>query len=184
MNKPKRLARRVICQTRWVNHYIDRVELPGGRIAEEHHFLDFPRQAAAAVVENEAGDILLARVYRYVIDSVEWEIPGGAIDDGESPIEAARREVREECGIESHSHRILYSFCPMNGITNQVFHVVRCRAGAPAGEIDANEIAEVRWFSRAEVLDMLRRGEIRDGFSLAGLLLALGGLGGVSQQGI
>ena len=51
--------------------------------------------------------------------------------------------------------------------------VVRCRATSGTGEFDHNEVAEVCWLSRREVRRMIAAGEIRDGFSLSGLLLYL-----------
>ncbi len=170
-DKPQRLARSVIYENPWVNLYIDRVQFPGGRIVEQHHLLDFEKQAVAAVVENEQGQILLVHAYRYTTNSIEWELPAGGIDPGETILEAARREVWEETGYESDHYELMYTYNPMNGISNKVFHVARGRAGDLTGTPDPNEVGGVRWFSRQELLAKIRSGELRDGFTLTGLLL-------------
>lgn len=168
--RPRRLARREIYRNYWVNLFVDRVELPDGRIIEEHHYLDFERAAAAALVIRADGALLLIESYRYITDSIGWEIPAGNIDAGEEICAAAAREVWEETGHTTADHRLVYSFYPMNGIANMLFHLVECRAVAEEGTFDRNEVRSVRWFSRAELNDLIDSGAMRDGYSLAGIL--------------
>lgn len=119
------------------------------------------------------GEILLVQAYRYVTDSIGWELPAGLIDQGETPLEAACRETLEESGFEAADPRLLYSFHRDNGISPIVAHVVLCRAVRDTGRFDRNETRARRWVSRSEVEGMLDRNEVRDGFSLAALLLWL-----------
>ena len=135
--------------------------------------LDFPFEAVGVLVENDRDELLFVRAYRYVTDAVAWEIPAGRIEEGESVASAARREVEEESGCRTEGYEEVYTYYPMNGIANQLFHIVRCRATSGTGEFDRNEVAEVRWFPRREVRRMITEGAIRDGFSLSGLLLYL-----------
>ncbi len=92
---------------------------------------------------------------------------------GESIVEAAQREVSEETGYSSNEHEVVYSFFPMAGIANQVFHIVRCRATTHTDDFDQNEVRSIRWFSRQEIEQMLRDNVIRDGFTLVRLLFYL-----------
>jgi ADP-ribose pyrophosphatase len=171
--KPKRLARTVIYENPWVNLYVDRVEFPDGRIIEEHHLLDFEKEAVAALVEDAHGKVLLVHVFRYTTDSIEWEIPAGIIEDGESILEAAEREVWEESGYETMDHGLVYTYYPMNGISNKVFHIVRCQATKKTGDFDRNEVKEFRWVTRQEIRELVEDRRIQDGFSLIALLLYL-----------
>jgi 8-oxo-dGTP pyrophosphatase MutT (NUDIX family) len=106
---------------------------------------------------------------------VQWELPAGGIEPGETTLEAAHREALEETGWETRDHTLLYTYYPSNGSTNQVFHVVRCRATALAGDFDRREIDAVRWVPRAEVQQLIRDRAIRDGLTLTSLLVVLGG---------
>ena len=169
--KPKRLARSVIYEHPWVNLYVDRVQFPGGRIVEKHHVLEFDWPAVAALMENAQGQVLLVHVYRYTTDSIEWGVPAGRMEQDETVLQAAEREAREETGYETSGHELVYTYYPTNGISNKVFHIVRCRAGPKAGEFDRNEVQELRWASRAEISEMLRDGVVKDGLSLTALLL-------------
>ena len=169
--KPKRLARSVIYEHPWVNLYMDRVEFPGGRIVEKHHVLEFDWPAVASLVENAQGEMLLVHVYRYTTNSIEWGVPAGRMEQDESILEAAERETLEETGYETSGHELIYTYYPMNGISNKVFHIVRCQAGREVGDFDRNEVRELRWAPRKEIAEMLREGVVKDGLSLTTLLL-------------
>ncbi|MFO7631924.1 MAG: NUDIX hydrolase, partial [Caldilinea sp.] len=134
--KPVRLARRTIYENPWVSLYVDRVRFPGGRVIEAHHVLHFDKEAVATIVENARGDVLLVEAYRYVVDAIQWEIPAGGIDPGESILDAAAREAREESGCETVDHRLVSSFEPINGIGDKVHHLVHCRAAGEPGGFD------------------------------------------------
>lgn len=168
--KPVRLARRAVYENPWVSLYIDRVRFPGGRIVEAHHVLHFEKEAVAAIVEDGDGRVLLVEAYRYVVDAIQWELPAGGIDPGESILRAAAREVREESGYDTSDHRLVATFEPINGIGDKIHHLVHCRAvGAPGG-YDANEVRAVRWVTRTEVAAMIHAQQVRDGYTLTGLL--------------
>lgn len=175
-NKPTRLARTEIHRSRWVSLYLDRVQFPGGRIIEQHHVLEFEMEAVAAIVENGAGEILLVEAYRYPVDALSWELPAGGIEAGETPEQAAAREVWEESGVRTTGHRLLSSYWPITGIGDKVFHVVHCRATSDTGAFDTNEIRSVRWASQATLRDWLTQPAIHDGYTLTGLLLYFSGL--------
>lgn len=170
---PQRLDRRVIYRSPWVELYVDRVAFPNGRIIEQHHFLHFPHQAVAALVENDAGEILMVQAYRYVTGTVQWEVPAGRIEDGEDIFATAAREVTEEGGCLTTGHALIYSFHAINGIGDIVHHIVRCRVTSQHPEFDRSEVRAVRWFPRAELVDMLRARTIGDGYTLTAVLLLL-----------
>lgn len=169
--KPEALDRKEIYRSRWVNLYVDRVRFPNGSVIEQHHLLDFDHQAVMAVVTDEAGRYLMVKVCRYPTGGAEWEFPAGSVEAGEEVLAAAKREVLEETGYHSVEHELLYSYHPLNGIANQIFHIARCCAAGLGGEFDSQEITEVRWFTEDELWQMIRANEIRDGYSLTSFLL-------------
>ncbi len=171
--KPERLSRTVIYKSPWVNLYVDRVRFPDGSIVEQHHLLDFHRAAVAAVAETDDGRVLFARICRYATDAMSWELPAGYVEDGESITEAAKREVLEETGYHSRDGEHVYSYHPINGMANQVFHIVRCRATESSGAFDTGEVLEVRAFSKDEIWQMVRDRAITDGLTLTSVLLCL-----------
>jgi 8-oxo-dGTP pyrophosphatase MutT (NUDIX family) len=171
--KPERLARNVIYESRWVNLYLDQVKFPNGVVIEKFHLLDFPRGAVTAIMENDAGRIMFTRICRYTSGMTEWELPAGGVEMGESEIDATRREVLEETGYTSGEHELIYSYYPMSGNANKLFHVIRCKAIARVQEFDKNEVSETRWFTKDEVRQMIKDKVITDGFTLTAVLLWL-----------
>ena len=171
--KPKRLSRITVYQSPWVNLYLDKVKFPNGHVIEKFHLLDFQNAAVTAVVENDAGEIVFVRICRYTSGLTQWELPAGGLETGETIIDAAKREILEETGYTSQNHRLVYSYYPMNGSANKLFHVVFCKAGDKTQESDPNEVSAVRWLSRDEIRRMLKDKVFTDGFTLAALLLWL-----------
>lgn len=171
--KPKRLSRTTVYQSPWVNLYLDKVKFPNGHVIENFHVLDFDHTAVVAVMENELGNVLFTRIYRYTTDVTDWELPAGGVETGETVIEATKREVLEETGYASKNHRLVYSYYPMNGSANKLFHIVFCKAADKKQEFDPNEVLEVRWYTRNEIEQMIKDRVITDGFALTALLLWL-----------
>jgi ADP-ribose pyrophosphatase len=173
MMKPERLSRKTVYESPWVNLYLDQVKFPNGHIIEKYHLLDFARAAVTMVVENNEGSVIFVRICRYTTGLTEWELPAGGVEMGETEMEAAQREVLEETGYTTENHRLMYSYYPMNGNANKLFHVVHCNAVEHVQDFDPNEVSETRWFTKAEVRQMIRDKTISDGFSLTALLLWL-----------
>ena len=170
---PERLARKDVYQSKWVNFYVDKVQFPGGRIIEHHHLLDFEYPAVTVVVEDDNERILLGHIWRYTTGNSDWELPAGGVEAGETIIEAAQREVKEETGYICKDYEQIYTYYPMNGIANKQFHIVVCRAVEQVGEYDSDEIDETQWFTRGEIRALINARKIVDGLTLTAIMLHL-----------
>lgn len=173
MDGPKRLARETIYRSHWVNLFVDKVQFPDSHVIDRHHLLDFEDPSVVAVMERGNEQVLFARIYRYTVETTGWEIPAGRIEQGESILAAAQREILEESGWESTHHELIYSYNPMNGIANKTMHIVRCRAEKRITDFDTNEVSDIRWFTWKEVQRMIERSEITDGATLVALLICM-----------
>lgn len=169
--RPKKLTREIVYQSKWVNLYVDKVRFPGGRIIENHHLLDFEYPSVTVVLEDENKRILLVRIWRYTTGKSDWEFPAGGVENGETVIEAAQREVREETGYVCKDYEQIYAYYPMNGIANKQFHIVICKAVEQVGEFDADEISETKWFTWGEIQELINARKLVDGSTLTALLL-------------
>jgi 8-oxo-dGTP pyrophosphatase MutT (NUDIX family) len=159
----------LIYDSPWVRLVTVDVELADGTRLD-HHVVRAPRPAAGAVVADPDRGVLLIWRHRFITDTWGWEIPAGRVDVGETPVDAAAREVLEETGWRPGPLEPVVAFHPSNGLSDQTFHIFLARGAEPVGApADPNEAAEVAWKPVAEVRDLIAAGQVRDGLSLAGL---------------
>jgi 8-oxo-dGDP phosphatase len=164
---------RSLYESEWMSLRLVDVELPSGE-RFEHHVLRIPREASAAVVHDPGRGVLLLWRHRFVTDSWGWEIPGGRIDAGETPEQAAARETLEETGWRPGPMRPLVSYHPLPGGVDQRFHVFVADGAAHEGEpADPDEAERVEWVPVPRVRELVLGGEVVDGYSLTALAFAL-----------
>ena len=168
------ISSRVIHDGRVVHLSVDRVRFPDGREGE----LEFIRHRGASAVVPLLGDpkdpdpdLVLIRQYRYAAGGVVFEIPAGIPEDGESWESCARRELEEETGYQGAHFEALTALFTTPGFTNELIHFFLA-TGLSAGEVDRydDEFIEVVTVPFSEALTLIRKGEIRDGKSVAALL--------------
>lgn len=151
---------------------VDRVRMPSGNEA----LREVVRHKGAVVVLplHENGHVELVRQYRYPPDEILLELPAGKLDLGESPDECARRELAEETGWRATEIHELGSFYTTPGFSDEVLHafVATGLEPAPDAKPDPDEEIEIVTMTIDELLDACRDGRIRDGKTLAVLLLA------------
>ena len=103
-----------------------------------------------------------------------WELPAGSVDGGESPEEAARRECHEEIGLVPDTIVRLAAMYPTPGYCDEemvFFRLSNLEEPTEAAAMDEDEDIEAKTFELREARDMVRRGEITDMKTVAGLAL-------------
>ena len=123
------------------------------------------------VATTTDGQFLLVRQHRLGTDEITLEIPGGMVDDGDTPLAAAARELQEETGYKAEKITLLKSLAANPAIlTNRlhVFHAAGCRPNG-AQQLDAAEDIEVKLATREAVLEMLENGAIDHSLAVAAL---------------
>jgi len=110
---------------------------------EKRVIYDNPIPAATAIVPSESGEILL--VYRNIMPGkYRWALPGGFIEIGESPVEAARRELKEETGLQAMDPEIVDALYQESTFYHTSILIIgyyfRKYTGTPVAGDDAKEI--------------------------------------------
>ena len=130
--------------------------------------------AAAVVPVYEDGTTLLVRQHRVSVDRVTLEIPAGKLDHaGEDMLECAIRELREETGLKAKKMTMLTNVLTTPGFCTEQIGIYLAQ-GLTEGDmhLDEDEFLGVVRMPLSEAVDMVMRGEIRDGKTICGLLLA------------
>jgi 8-oxo-dGTP pyrophosphatase MutT (NUDIX family) len=119
------------------------------------------------------GALVLVRQFRFGIDALSLEIPGGVMEAGEDPVEAGLRELREETGFTGKRARLLGSVHPNPAIQSNRCHFVFVEDALPTEELewDEHEEIEVLTAPADEVLALARGGAVTHGLVLNALFL-------------
>ena len=161
---------RVIYDSEWMRLALTDVEIPGGP-RFEHHVLRMPAHAAGTVVSDPRRGVLLLWRHRFTTDTWGWEVPAGRIDAGESPVDAAAREVLEETGWQPGPLQHLTTYFPHNGTSDATFHLFVAAGATLIGPpSDPSESERIEWLSLDDLRGAIALGEVGDGLSLTALL--------------
>jgi ADP-ribose pyrophosphatase len=160
-----------IYEGRVINLRVDTVEAHG----REHKMEIVEHSGAVVVIAQPAPDeIVLVRQHRHAIGEDTWEVCAGGIDPGETPEEAAIRELREECGFRARSIRRLWSAYSAPGFCNELLHFFQTDAyDLGEQDLDAEEEIEIATFPLKRVIEMIERDELRDAKTQVAVLWAL-----------
>ncbi len=155
----------------------DTVRLPNGRVVDDY-LVGVLEDYALVVAVTAAGDVVLTRQWKQGVRRMTLELPGGKVDDGETPLDAAVRELREETGYATRGLEILASLDVDASKAANQGHVFLGRGAERLHEPEAHEMEtpDVVLVPMAEVRQLIGSGEICGGASVAALLLAMGRL--------
>lgn len=155
---------------RIINLRLDSVVLENGNTALRE-VVEHPG-AVGIVALKDNGDIVMVKQYRKAADQMLLELPAGKLEQGEDPADCAARELTEETGYIAANLRYLVSFYTSPGFSNEVMHMFLA-TGLSQGENDPDddEMVETVEISRDRAVDMILKGEIKDGKTIAGILL-------------
>jgi 8-oxo-dGTP pyrophosphatase MutT (NUDIX family) len=135
--------------------------------------VSFKNRAIGIIPIDEHGNTWLIGQYRYTLKAYSWEIPMGGGPLEVEPLEAAKKELKEETGLSAQSWETLLTIHTSNSVTDEIGYVYLARElSKGATEFDETEDLQIKQIPFVQALAMAMNGEITDSLSLAGLFKA------------
>jgi ADP-ribose pyrophosphatase len=151
---------------------LDKVLLRDGK-ESFREIVEMTNQGAVAIVPIVDDKVYFVKQYRKSLGKDLLEIPAGRMDPGEDPVDSARRELTEEIGFWPNELHQLAFFYSSPGFSNEAIYLYLARDLVKyEAASDEGEFLEIQSLPLAEALKMISNGEIEDGKTIAGLLLA------------
>jgi 8-oxo-dGTP pyrophosphatase MutT (NUDIX family) len=162
-----------VLERRWLTVSEERVLLANGTIIDEFHVLQTPPWAAVIALTTDAH-LVFVEQYRHGLGTTSLELPSGVIDEGERPIEAVARELREETGFAALHFRPLVELAPepSRSTCRAHFFVAENAYWAGCAQPESSEVIRVRLLSIEAALQCIESGSLVHAAHVGAILLA------------
>ena len=150
-----------------------KIKLPNGRIVNDFHYLNLPEYLMVYPITSN-GKVLILEAYRHGVGDVTMLFPGGFIDEGETPLYAAKRELLEETGFESTNWKFLGSYVPHSNYGAGKVHIFLATEAKKTREPESGDLEDfqVKFLSPKILEKAIFAGEIDSLSSIATFCLA------------
>ncbi len=164
-----------ILETKYLlpNIRVDRCELSNGHTFDAH-LLEYDNEIIVFALTRKQ-EVVLIRQYRHGVQKIILELPGGSVDDGESPLEAAKRELMEETGYVSNTFLEVGQGSPNPAIYTNRIHYFFAMDAEQIGKQSAydTDAIEILLVPLEEVIAMAKNGELIHSLNISALFFIL-----------
>lgn len=155
----------------WLTARRDHLLLPDGREIPEYYVLEYPDWVNVIAITKD-GYFVMERQYRHALGCTCYELPCGVMEEGETPLDAAQRELEEETGYAGGEWKKLIVLSANPSTMTNLTHCFLATEVEKTSEqhLDATEELEVHLLTREEVCSVLRKNEMMQSLMVAPLL--------------
>ena len=155
------------------NIRVDKCELSNGQIIAPH-LLEYVDEVIVFALTRKQ-EVVLIEQYRHGVQKTILELPGGSVDAGESPLEAAKRELLEETGYASDTFIEVGHGSPNPAIYTNMIYSFLALDVAPSGKQSDfdSEAVEVSVIPLDDVIAMAKKGELVHSLNIGALFYVL-----------
>lgn len=159
-----------LIRNRWLTVRKDYVRLPSGTEIDDFYVLEYPDWVTVIAI-TESGRYVMERQYRHGIQKTCYELCGGTVEKGESILETAKRELREETGYEGGEWTLYSETAPNPAAMTNMCYTFVAKGVRRVGEqqLDHTEDIDVLEMTEEELLSTMLAGQITQGDMLSPL---------------
>jgi 8-oxo-dGTP pyrophosphatase MutT (NUDIX family) len=169
-NPWKTLSRDTVYSNPWITLQESKVINPAGNPGI-YGVVHFKNRAIAIIPLDEDMHTWIVGQYRYTLDTYEWEVPEGGAPLDEDPLAGAKRELREEVGLEAENWQLVLETQLSNSVSDEIGLTYVARNLREVGSTpEETEVLQVKRLPFSEAVDMVMNGQIKDGLSVASIL--------------
>ena len=149
--------------------HVDDIELPDGSKSFREIVEHSGGVCVAAITDDD--ELFFVRQFRYPYKRVLLELPAGKLEKGEDPLEAGKRELREECGVTADTIISMGTVYPTVAYCSEIIYLYAAKGlKSTSQQLDEGEFLSVEKIKIAEAVDMVMKGEISDSKTVALIL--------------
>lgn len=154
-------SQKLLSKGTWMNLRMEKVQLPSGAIVPEWFVLEFPDWINVIAITKD-GRFVMEDQYRHALGQTNYELVAGVIDPGETPLQAAQRELSEETGFGGGEWQLFMQVSPNpTNHTNMSYTFLATGVEKLRDQhTEATEDINVDIFTEEEVLELLETGQI------------------------
>lgn len=174
----KKISSKYLVRAPWATLRVDTCKMPDGTIIPEYYVLEYPNWVNVIALTDD-NQVILVRQYRHAAGEEILELPGGVIEENESPEQAARRELLEETGYEFTSFEFLADLYANPSTANNKTHCFLASGGIKTSEqeLDRGEELIVELVSLAKLKELVLNNKLGQALHTSGVFYALVKLG-------
>lgn len=174
----EKLSSKYLVRKNWATLRVDTCRMPDGTIIPDYYVLEYPEWVNAVALTDD-NKVILVKQYRHAAGEAILEIPGGCMDEGESPEQAVRRELLEETGYEFEDIEFLSSLYANPSTANNKTYCFIARGGKRVAEqkLDRGEEIEIELVSPDKLKELLLNNAFGQALHTSGIFYALLKLG-------
>ena len=174
----EQISSKYLVRADWATLRVDTCRMPDGTVIPDYYVLEYP-DWVNAVALTEDNQVILVKQYRHAAGEEFLELPGGCIEKGESPEQAARRELLEETGYEFENLEFLSELYANPATATNKTHCFLATGGKKVADqnLDLGEEIIVELVSLEELKQLVKSNKFGHALHSSGIFYALLKLG-------
>ena len=177
----KQLSSKTVFEQSWFKTKVDVCQLPDGRIFDSYFTVEVPNWCNTIII-TEDEKIVLIKQYRYPINKIIYELPGGLIEQNENPMQAALREMQEETGYTSNNIELISTVAanPALQSTTAYFYLATNAVKTQKQNFDEFEELTIELVDKTTIKELLTNNALQHGVQVGAIYQALIKLGRIN----